>query len=298
MNIFKLFQTSNSNAIKRNYSILGNLKPSSGSTSTYKRVGRGPSSGKGKTSGRGQKGQKARGKVKPWFEGGQTPIYKLFPKVGFKNNNKKELKTVNLSKIKEFYKAGRLGDLQNAAAEGKDNVLDIAKMKKYRLVTGPIKDGVKILARGGTSFNIPLKIEASKATASAISSIEAAGGEFTSRYFSKLGLKAHVTPNKFLEKYDRVPLQARPTRRKDIEYYSDPERRGYLIKEDHPLLKQIQEAQLNANASRNNLRREKKKGALDIQLSNLLEDKDGNLSKHNKVIREIGKNSEELYMKR
>jgi large subunit ribosomal protein L15 len=83
---------------------LGNLKPAAGSTQKKKRVGRGPGSGIGKTSGRGHKGQKARsgGKVRPGFEGGQMPLIRRVPKRGFTNPFKVGAQVVNLKALVPF----------------------------------------------------------------------------------------------------------------------------------------------------------------------------------------------------
>ncbi|CCH46873.1 54S ribosomal protein L10, mitochondrial [Wickerhamomyces ciferrii] len=219
----------------RSVSLLSRLQPSNKSTHTSKRVGRGPSSGYGKTSGRGQKGQKARGSVKPWFEGGQTPIFKLFPKIGFKNVKALQLKELNLEKIVQFKKDGRLN-----LEEGE--VLNMRKMRQLGLVTGTLRDGVKILADGKERLNFPLKIEATRASAEAIKAIENAGGEYTARFFTKLGLRAHLNPLYFLQTRGYVPLPGRPVKKKTISYYSSPEKRGYLIKENDPLLVAIENA--------------------------------------------------------
>lgn len=69
----------------RNASILANLSDNAGAHQKRIRVGRGPSSGKGKTSGRGHKGQKQHGKVRPWFQGGQTPLIFQKGRLGFEN---------------------------------------------------------------------------------------------------------------------------------------------------------------------------------------------------------------------
>ncbi|AQZ11448.1 MRPL10 (YNL284C) [Zygosaccharomyces parabailii] len=250
-------------------SILGNLKPSEGSTKGFKRLGRGPSSSKGKTSGRGQKGQKARGKVKSWFEGGQTPIYKLFPKIGFTNVNSRPLNELNLARVQWFHDLGRL-NLEPG------EVLDMKKMKDLGLVTGPIKHGIKILGNGKTRFNVPIKIEASKATPDAITAIESAGGEFTARYFSRLGLRAHLVPHWFLEKRGRIPLQARPIKRKDIQYYSDDSRRGYLVKEQNEYWQLIRDARQGGAGQLT--RKRTKKSALEVQLEKLSQNPDSNKS--------------------
>ncbi|AGO12281.1 AaceriAEL078Cp [[Ashbya] aceris (nom. inval.)] len=241
-------------------SLLGTLRPSEGSTKTYKRVGRGPSSGKGKTAGRGQKGQKARGHVKSWFEGGQTPIYKLFPKLGFTNVHSLQLRTLSLERIMWFHRKGRL-PLESG------EVLDMKKMKDFGLITGTFKDGVKILANGKENFNIPIQVEATRASAEAIKAIEAAGGGFTARYFNRLSLRAHLSPNWFLANRGRIPLPARPTKKKDINYYSDMDKRGYLVKEQHPMYLEIQ--RLRASGAVGTGPKRAKKTALEIQLENM-----------------------------
>ena len=77
---------------------LDDLRPADGAKSRARRVGRGMSSGLGKTSGRGMKGQNSRtgGGVRPGFEGGQMPLYRRLPKIGFNNHNKKIYTEVNL----------------------------------------------------------------------------------------------------------------------------------------------------------------------------------------------------------
>jgi large subunit ribosomal protein L15 len=100
---------------------LSNLKPARGSTQARKRVGRGPGSGLGKTSGKGHKGHKARtgGGTNPGFEGGQMPMYRRLPKRGFTNPFRVENQVVNLSDLKKvtaadvspetLYSAGLIG---------------------------------------------------------------------------------------------------------------------------------------------------------------------------------------------
>ena len=100
---------------------LSNLKPAPGSTQSRKRVGRGPGSGLGKTSGKGNKGHKARtgGGTNPGFEGGQMPLYRRLPKRGFTNPFRIENQVVNLSDLKKvsatdvspetLYSAGLIG---------------------------------------------------------------------------------------------------------------------------------------------------------------------------------------------
>ena len=140
---------------------LSNLKPVPGSTKNRKRLGRGPGSGTGKTSGKGHKGQNARsgGGVKPGFEGGQMPLQRRIPKRGFVSRNKKVYNLVNLRDL-ETFDAG--------------TVVDLEQYGKSRLVVG-IKDGIKILADG--DLTKALTIYAHKFSKAAVAKIEAAGGK-------------------------------------------------------------------------------------------------------------------------
>ena len=140
---------------------LSNLKPAPGSTKNRKRIGRGPGSGTGKTSGKGHKGQNARsgGGVKPGFEGGQMPLQRRLPKRGFTSLNKKVYALVNLREL-EVFEAG--------------SVVDVEALMQAGLVGG-IKDGIKILADG--ELGKSLTVHAHKFSKSATAKIEAAGGK-------------------------------------------------------------------------------------------------------------------------
>lgn len=124
-----------------------------------KRVGRGWSSGSGKTSGRGQKGQKARSKVRVGFEGGQTPLFKRLPKRGFTNVNRKEYAIVNLDALNKF-------------EEGTEITPELLLEEG---VLSHLKSGLKVLGRGTIDKNLTVK--AHKFSASAKEAIEAAGGK-------------------------------------------------------------------------------------------------------------------------
>lgn len=227
---------------------LGHLAPAKGATHEYKRLGRGPASGKGKTAGRGQKGQKARGKVPRLFEGGQTPYFKRFPIVGFKRPHRKEYAPLNLARIQDFWNHGRI-----PLAAGQ--TLDIRGMRACGLVTGSVRDGVQLLGNGKEDFSVPLNIEASRATSGAIGAIEAAGHTFTAVYHTKLGLMAHLKPEWFLRRRGRVPLQARPVHKRDVDYYLSPAHRGFL-----------QLAPLQATGAAPRAGKEKRRGTLGRQL--------------------------------
>lgn len=138
---------------------LHELKPAEGSRQVRNRVGRGTSSGNGKTAGRGQKGQKARGKVRLGFEGGQMPLFRRMPRRGFKNINRKEYAIVNLETLNKFE--------------------DGAEVTPALLVESGIikdeKDGIKVLGNG--TLNKQLTVKASKFSASAKEAIESKGGK-------------------------------------------------------------------------------------------------------------------------
>ncbi|TCP24181.1 LSU ribosomal protein L15P [Scopulibacillus darangshiensis] len=139
---------------------LHELKPAEGSRSTSKRVGRGYGSGLGKTSGRGQKGQKSRsgGGVRPGFEGGQMPLIQRLPKRGFKNPTRKEYAVVNVETLNRF----------EAGTEVTPELLIETR------VVRKINDGVKILGNG--KLENKLTVKAHKFSASAKEAIESAGG--------------------------------------------------------------------------------------------------------------------------
>lgn len=228
---------------------LGHLKPMEGAVKSYKRLGRGPAS-KGGKSGRGQKGQKARGSVPRLFEGGQTPMWKKLPIIGFKRPHARVYNEIKLEKIQDFWNNGRI-----PLKEG--DTLSIEKMKRYGIVSGTIKDGVKILSNGKENFKVPLNIEASKASIPAIRTINKNGFKYTSVYHSKLGLTAHINPNRFYLKKGYLPLQARPTHKRDIKYYSNPLKKGYLLEDRSILLDRLENYQV---------KREVPKSSLDLQL--------------------------------
>ena len=139
---------------------LHELKSAEGSRKRRNRVGRGPSSGNGKTAGRGQKGQKARNTPgpNPWFEGGQTPLFKRLPKRGFTNVSRKEYSIINLETLNKF---------EEGTEVTPELLLDSGVLSKE-------KSGVKVLAKG--SIDRKLTVKAHKFSRAAQEAIEAAGG--------------------------------------------------------------------------------------------------------------------------
>ena len=137
------------------------LKPAPGANKDRIRVGRGEGS-KGKTSGRGDKGTKKRYQVRPGFEGGQLPLYMRLPKLrGFKNPFKKEYQVVNVAVLAELFPQG-----------GEITVADL-------VAKGAVRNGFPVKVLGDGEVSAAYTIKSVKASASAKSKIEAAGGSIS-----------------------------------------------------------------------------------------------------------------------
>jgi large subunit ribosomal protein L15 len=150
---------------------LNELRDNEGARPKFKRIGRGIGSGKGKTGGRGVKGQKARTGVSlNGFEGGQLPLYRRLPKRGFKNLFRKEYAVINLGTLEKAFEAGVL-----PAGE----TVDEAALEKAGLVRVGKKAGVRLLAKGEIKRAVTLSVTG--ASAAAIAAVQAAGGSVTVR---------------------------------------------------------------------------------------------------------------------
>jgi large subunit ribosomal protein L15 len=148
---------------------LNELRDNAGARLKSKRLGRGIGSGKGKTSGKGVKGQKAReGVALNGFEGGQMPIYRRLPKRGFKNPFRKEYAPVNLGAVAKAIEAGRIDAAQPITE---------ATLLAAGLVRGGKTVGVRLLATGALAKAVTVVV--SGASAAAIAAVEAAGGSVT-----------------------------------------------------------------------------------------------------------------------
>jgi len=148
---------------------LNELRDNAGSRLKSKRLGRGIGSGKGKTSGKGVKGQKAReGVALNGFEGGQLPIYRRLPKRGFKNLFRKEYAPVNIGAVAAAIAAGRIDASQPITEE---------ILRAAGLVRGGKVVGVRLLADGELTQAVTITV--SGASATAIAAVEAAGGHVT-----------------------------------------------------------------------------------------------------------------------
>ena len=147
---------------------LNEIRDNEGAAKSRMRVGRGPGSGKGKTAGRGVKGQKARSGVSiAGFEGGQMPLHMRMPKRGFNNPFRVKYAEVNLWRIEDAIAAGKL---DAKAAIDADALLKAGVIRR-------VKDGVKLLGEGALKSKLNLTVYS--ATASARAAIEKAGGKLT-----------------------------------------------------------------------------------------------------------------------
>lgn len=147
---------------------LNELRDNPGATRKKKRVARGPGSGKGKTAGRGIKGQKARAGVAiNAYEGGQMPLYRRLPKRGFNSPNPRQFAVVNLGLIQKFIDAGKLDPSQPITEEA---IVAAGVTRRKR-------DGIRVLAKGAITSAVTLSVTG--ASRAAIAAVEAAGGRVT-----------------------------------------------------------------------------------------------------------------------
>ena len=148
---------------------LNDLRDNAGSRLKSKRLGRGIGSGKGKTSGKGVKGQKAReGVALNGFEGGQLPIYRRLPKRGFKNLFRKEYAPVNLGALTRAIESGRIDAAQPITED---------TLRAAGLVRGGKVVGVRLLASGEIARAVTITV--SGASAAAVAAVQQAGGTVT-----------------------------------------------------------------------------------------------------------------------
>jgi large subunit ribosomal protein L15 len=207
---------------------LHDLRPAEGSRKDRIRVGRGIAAGKGKTAGRGTKGQKARagGGIPPWFEGGQTPLHMRIPKLrGFKNRFKIEFEVVNVGAIQAAVERGAfesaIAERTSAATKPKGDAQITVNQDLLRAVglVRNLNKPLKILGNGDLST--ALFVVADGFTASARSKIEAAGGsvnvlEVPTRPLKAIGLGAESSADTTVEAETATssPKKAEPKKAK------------------------------------------------------------------------------------
>jgi large subunit ribosomal protein L15 len=151
---------------------LNELRDNPGARLKSKRLGRGIGSGKGKTSGKGVKGQKAReGVALNGFEGGQLPIYRRLPKRGFKNPNRVEYSAVNIGALSRAIENGKIDPGQPITE---------AVLATAGLVRGGKAAGVRLLAMG--TIGMAVHVSVSGASVAAVAAVQAAGGSVTTKH--------------------------------------------------------------------------------------------------------------------
>ncbi|KAL2528167.1 Ribosomal protein L18e/L15 superfamily protein [Forsythia ovata] len=180
---------------------LNDLRDNKGARKQKTRKGRGIGSGKGKTAGRGHKGQKARGTMKFGFEGGQTPLRRRLPKRGFKNPFSLTFQPVGL---------GKIGKLINAGKIDSSELITMKTLKDAGAIGKQIRDGVRLMGRGAEHIQWPIHLEVSRVTVRAKAAVEAAGGSVRRVYYNKLGFQALLKPEWFEKKGRLLPKAARP----------------------------------------------------------------------------------------
>ncbi|MCK0096786.1 50S ribosomal protein L15 [Yoonia sp. F2084L] len=147
---------------------LNELSDNPGATTRKTRVGRGAGSGKGKTGGRGIKGQKSRSGVAiKGYEGGQMPLYQRLPKRGFNKPNRKTFAVINLGLIQKFIDEGKI----DVKADITEDALIASGLVRRK------KDGIRVLAKG--DFKAKAKITVTGASKGAVEAVEKAGGSLT-----------------------------------------------------------------------------------------------------------------------
>ncbi|MDG3041666.1 50S ribosomal protein L15 [Roseicyclus marinus] len=147
---------------------LHELRDNPGAAKKAKRVARGPGSGKGKTAGRGIKGQKSRSGVAiNAYEGGQMPLYQRLPKRGFNKPNRKAFAVVNLGLIQKFVDEGKI----DASAPITEDALVASGLVRRKL------DGIRVLAKGDVTAKLRLNVTG--ASKSAVEAVAKAGGTLT-----------------------------------------------------------------------------------------------------------------------
>ncbi len=194
---------------------LNDLRPADGARRPRTRVGRGIAAGKGKTAGRGTKGQKARagGSIPAWFEGGQTPLHRRIPKLrGFTNRLKVDYEVVNIGAIAQLVELGRLepgGDMPGAKTTSKSPA-PITVNQDILRAAGLVRTLAKPLkVLGSGELSTALFVVADRFSKSAIVKIEAAGGSV-----SQLEIPKEKRPAIGVERGSGAAPEAKPAKKK------------------------------------------------------------------------------------
>ncbi|CAN8070934.1 unnamed protein product [Agarophyton chilense] len=204
---------------------LSNICDNPGARKKEVRVGRGRGSGCGKTSGRGQKGQRARNSVKLGFEGGQTPLQKRLPKVNTYDPFAKDIQTISLGRIQRFVDTGRLDPTNEI---GLNQLVHSGCVRR-------IKEGLRLTeSRPGSCSKLNIRV--TECSPEAAEQVINKGGQVCVAYYNKLGIRAVVKPFKWTEKGMPLPRFARPPP-KSAHRYLDQDEDGVPIR----VLKELQD---------------------------------------------------------
>lgn len=177
---------------------LGQLTDNPGARKKKVRVGRGRGSGCGKTSGRGQKGQRARNSVRLGFEGGQTPLHKRLPKRNTFDRFAKVLRPVYLHRIQRLIDIGRLPS---------SGIINMRHLKESGCIH-TIKDGV--ILRGLTNFKADVDLYVAETDLDSAKCVLRGGGKVTLAWYNRLGLKVLLRPRQWTKNNMPLPRWARP----------------------------------------------------------------------------------------
>ncbi|KAA8491809.1 54S ribosomal protein L10, mitochondrial [Porphyridium purpureum] len=197
---------------------LGNLKPNKGAKKRIKRLARSRRGFGGRKCGVGNKGQKAKsgGSIPLWFEGGNTPLFKLFPKVARMKSLKAPLNRVSLKTIQLYIDKGRLDPTEQITLRilWRSGVLSMAP-----------KRGVYLVPEGAEHLRQAIDIQVQESSERAADAILKRGGKLQLVYYARIPLRAHLKPFKWTKKGRPVPRNARPKPRYQ-DFYCEQNEKG------------------------------------------------------------------------
>lgn len=185
---------------------LSSIRDNDGARKSKVRVGRGRGSGCGKTSGRGQKGQKARSSIALGFEGGQTPLHKRLPKRNYYDPFARHLEPVSINVIQRRIDLGRL------PSSGTITMADLRKADCFR----KLRDGVLLVGNG--NFASKVDIQVTECQPDAARTVLRAGGTVTLAWYNRLGLRVLTRPERWIRQNLPLPRWARPPPKFDHRY--------------------------------------------------------------------------------
>lgn len=200
---------------------LGNIRDNPGARQKEKRVGRGNGSGRGNYCGRGIKGQKKRqgGHVKPWFEGGQTPLFQRLPQHKFPKTWYDNHELVFLAEVQRFVDIGKLDPAQP---------VNLKELFRVGIIRMPYR-GVRLVAREVELFSSSLDFEVTSCTREAAQLILEKGGTLSLAYYTRPGIEVLLNPDRWLRRDLPLPPFEQPPPRL-APFYNDRSDRGVPVR--------------------------------------------------------------------